>query len=133
MIRIGVDTGGTFTDFVFLEGEKLQTLKLPSTPQNPALSIFEGLRLYTDKSFELVHGTTVSTNAFLQKKMAKCAFLCTKGFEHLLYIGRQNRTRLFSLRVEKPNPIIPLSLCFGINERTLKDGAVRQKPEQKIL
>ena len=133
MIRIGVDTGGTFTDFVFLEGENLLTLKLPSTPQNPALSILEGLKSYIDKSFELVHGTTVSTNAFLQKKMAKCAFLCTKGFEHLLYIGRQNRTHLFSLQVEKPAPIVPLSLCFGINERTLKDGSIRQKPGKAEL
>jgi N-methylhydantoinase A len=128
MIRIGVDTGGTFTDFVFLEGEKLHTLKLPSTPQNPALAILEGLKAYEDKSYELIHGTTVSTNAFLQKKMAKSAFLCTKGFEHLLYIGRQNRTGLFSLQVKKPSPIVPLSLCFGIAERTLKDGAIREKP-----
>ena len=128
MIRIGVDTGGTFTDFVFLEGENLHTLKLPSTPQNPALSILEGLKAYGDKPYELIHGTTVSTNAFLQKKMAKSAFLCTKGFEHLLYIGRQNRTDLFSLQVHKPAPIVPLSLCFGIAERTLKDGTSRQKP-----
>jgi N-methylhydantoinase A len=133
MIRIGIDTGGTFTDFVFLDGETILTLKLPSTPGNPALSILEGLSPYMGEDFELVHGTTVSTNAFLQKKMAKCAFLCTKGFEHILYIGRQNRTGLFSLKVEKPSPIVPLSLCFGINERTLKDGIITKEPTREEI
>jgi N-methylhydantoinase A len=133
MIRIGIDTGGTFTDFVFLDGETILTLKLPSTPGNPALSILEGLSPYMGEDFELVHGTTVSTNAFLQKKMAKCAFLCTKGFEHILYIGRQNRTGLFSLKVEKPSPIVPLSLCFGINERSLKDGTITKEPTREEI
>lgn len=128
MLRIGIDTGGTFTDFVFFDGETLLPLKFPSTPKNPALSILEGLTPYMEQDFELVHGTTVSTNAFLQKKMAKSAFLCTKGFEHILYIGRQNRTDLFSLNVTKPFPIVPLSLCCGINERTLKDGSIIEEP-----
>ncbi len=133
MMRIGIDTGGTFTDFVFLAGETILPLKLPSTPENPALSILEGLSPYMDQDFELVHGTTVSTNAFLQKKMAQCAFLCTKGFEHILYIGRQNRTGLFSLAVEKPDPIVPLSLCFGINERTHKDGTITKEPTREEI
>ena len=124
MIRIGIDTGGTFTDFVIFDGETLQSFKLPSTPANPALSILEGLNPLVEQDFELVHGTTVSTNAFLQKKMAKSAFLCTRGFEHILYIGRQNRTRLFALQVKKPTPLVPLSLCYGVDERTLKDGVI---------
>jgi N-methylhydantoinase A len=133
MMRIGIDTGGTFTDFVFFDGETILPLKLPSTPRNPAVSILEGLTPYMDQDFELVHGTTVSTNAFLQKKMAKCAFLCTKGFEHILYIGRQNRTGLFSLKVKKPSPIVPLSRCFGIHERTLKDGTITHEPTQQEI
>ncbi|MCP4150238.1 MAG: hydantoinase/oxoprolinase family protein, partial [bacterium] len=76
----------------------------------------------------LIHGTTVSTNAFLQNKMAKTAFLCTENFQHILYIGRQNRTDLFSLETVKPSPIIPLDLCHGIAERTLKDGSISRKP-----
>lgn len=130
MIRIGIDTGGTFTDFVFDDGQTIKTLKLPSTPDNPARSILQGIKPYVDEQqdFQLIHGTTVSTNAFLQKKMAKSAFICTKGFEHLLYIGRQNRTDLFSLHVRKPHPIVPLSLCFGIDERTLKDGTILKSP-----
>lgn len=130
MIRIGIDTGGTFTDFVIYDGQSITPLKLPSTPDNPARSILEGLKPYVreQREFQLIHGTTVSTNAFLQKKMAKSAFICTKGFEHLLYIGRQNRTELFSLQVRKPHPIVPLSLCFGIDERTRKDGSILHAP-----
>jgi N-methylhydantoinase A len=130
MIRIGIDTGGTFTDFVFFDGEETTPLKLPSTPENPALAILEGIKPYIDsgEDFELIHGTTVSTNSFIQKKMAKSAFICTRGFEHLLYIGRQNRTELFSLKVQKPYPIVPLDLCFGIDERTLKDGTISREP-----
>ena len=133
MMRIGIDTGGTFTDFVFFEEGAILPFKLLSTPENPALSIMEGLSPHMDQDFELVHGTTVSTNAFLQKKMAKCAFLCTKGFEHILYIGRQNRTSVFSLEVKKPSPIVPLTLCFGIHERTLKDGTVTRQPTREEM
>jgi N-methylhydantoinase A len=132
MIRIGIDTGGTFTDFVFFDDETgaIEPLKLPSTPENPAKAILEGLNSYMDGPFELIHGTTVSTNAFLQKRMAKTAFVCTKGFEHILHIGRQNRTGLFSLEVKKPTSIVPLSLCYGVHERTLKDGTVVKEPEK---
>jgi len=129
MIRIGVDTGGTFTDFVFWDGEKISIQKIPSTPANPARAILEGLAPYMDKEFELIHGTTVSTNAFLQKKLAKTAFLCTAGFEHLLHIGRQNRVNLFSLKAEKPASLVPLSLCFPVSERTFKDGTIQKQAE----
>jgi len=130
MMRIGIDTGGTFTDFVVFDEGTLSTFKLPSTPHNPAEAILEGLKPYMDRKFELIHGTTVSTNAFLQKKIAPTAFICTQGFEHILYIGRQNRTGLFSLEVKKPSPIVPLSLCFGIPERTLKDGTIEKKVDE---
>ncbi|MCP5047843.1 MAG: hydantoinase/oxoprolinase family protein, partial [bacterium] len=135
MMRIGIDTGGTFTDFVFFDGRRTFPLKLPSSPGNPADSILEGLQSYIDsgEDFELIHGTTVSTNAFLQKKMAKSAFICTRGFEHLLHIGRQNRTELFTLNVQKPYPIVPLSLCFGVDERTLKDGTVSMSPDREDI
>jgi N-methylhydantoinase A len=133
MMRIGIDTGGTFTDFIFFDGENICPFKLPSTPDNPADSILEGLRDFMEggKDFELIHGTTVSTNAFLQKQLPKSAFICTGGFEHLLHIGRQNRTEVFSLKVTKAFPIVPLSLCFGIDERTLKDGTVAREPDSE--
>lgn len=133
MNRIGIDTGGTFTDFVVFDGESFQAFKLPSTPENPALAILDGLQKFMRDDFELVHGTTVSTNAFLQRKMAKTAFICTKGFEHILYIGRQNRTDVFSLAAAKPTPVVPLSLCFGVEERTKKDGVVTQRLNETEL
>lgn len=126
MLRIGVDTGGTFTDFVFSDGKTIRTHKLPSTPEDPARSIHEGLDNTSDTPFELVHGTTVATNAFLQKRLARGAFLCTRGFEHILFIGRQNRVNLFSLQARKPFSLVPLSRCYGIPERTLPDGKIMQ-------
>jgi N-methylhydantoinase A len=124
MLRIGVDTGGTFTDFVFFDGKNIKILKLPSTPENPANSIQGGLDSVGGSPFELVHGTTVATNSFLQKKMARAAFVATRGFEHMLVIGRQNRTNLFSFQVKKPFQLIPLSRCYGLEERTLADGTL---------
>jgi N-methylhydantoinase A/oxoprolinase/acetone carboxylase beta subunit len=134
MLRIGVDTGGTFTDFVAFDGKKLHSVKLPSTPRNPSVSIEQGLAMLGPGVFEMVHGTTVGTNAFLQKKLARGAFLCTRGFEHLLFIGRQNRINLFSLQVRKPFHFVPLSCCFGIDERTLADGTVlKEVRDSEIL
>jgi N-methylhydantoinase A len=124
MMRIGVDSGGTFTDFVFFDGKEITTLKLPSTPRNPALSILEGVAAAAAQKPVVVHGTTVATNAFLQKKIARTALLCTGGFEHILAIGRQDRVNLFSLQPQKPPLLVPLGLCFGIDERTLQDGTV---------
>jgi N-methylhydantoinase A len=124
MMRIGVDSGGTFTDFVFFDGKEITTLKLPSTPRNPALSILEGVAAAVEQKPVVVHGTTVATNAFLQKKIARTALLCTGGFEHIIAIGRQNRVNLFSLQPQKPPLLVPLGLCFGMDERTLQDGTV---------
>ena len=121
MSRAGVDTGGTFTDFVFLEDGKLKIKKILSTPQNPALAVIKGIG---DRPCFLVHGTTVATNAFLEGKTAKTALLTTEGFRHILQIGRQTRVNLYSLVAEKPPEIIPESLCFGVKERTLADGSV---------
>ena len=132
-MKIGIDTGGTFTDFVFFDKNRIKTFKLPSTPKNPVSSILQGLGPYLKEDFLMVYGTTIGTNSFLQKKMAKTAFFCTKGFKHTLHIGRQNRVNLFSLDVEKPPEIVPVSLCFGIDERTLKSGNIKKKPERSEI
>ncbi len=127
MWRIGVDTGGTFTDFVISDEKSLFIKKIPSTPANPWKAVMDGVWDYTEFSPTIVHGTTVATNAFLENKTARTALIVTKGFEHVLHIGRQNRSNLFSLKPEKPDPLIPLSLSFGIDERTLFDGRI-EKP-----
>jgi len=133
MLIIGVDTGGTFTDFAIYDNGKIKTQKIPSNPKNPEKPIIEGLKNFINRKFILIHGTTVTTNAFLEKKFAKTAFLCTKGFEHIINIGRQNRTNLFSLNVKKHPSIVPVSLCFGINERTDSEGRILKKVKEKEI
>jgi N-methylhydantoinase A len=129
-VRVGVDTGGTFTDFVFeLEG-RLQIFKLASTPADPAQAILEGLRRITEivpvamSHLEVVHGTTVGTNALLQRRGARTALVTTKGFEDVLVIGRQARPELYNLNAVKPPPLITDQLRFGVRERVDAEGAV---------
>ena len=125
MLRIGIDTGGTFTDFVRLDGASVRTLKLLSTPANPALAILEGLtRLLDDEPCEIFHGSTVATNALLERKGARTALISTRGFEDIIEIGRQNRPKLYSLYPSRPDPLVPSALRFGITERVLYDGSV---------
>jgi len=129
-IRIGVDTGGTFTDFVIFGGGKLLTRKIPSTPSDPSLAILEGLKEFLDggAGVMVIHGTTVGTNALLERKGGRVALITTRGFEDVLSIGRQTRKFLFSLKGERRSPIIERDLCFGLDERTTALGAVEKKP-----
>jgi N-methylhydantoinase A len=124
MIRVGIDTGGTFTDFVFMSPAKMWAYKVLSTPHNPGEAILCGLRdtEVIDEALDIIHGSTVATNALLERKGARLAFLTTSGFEDLLEIGRQTRAELYNIMVEKRNPLIPRRLCFGVQERTLFDG-----------
>lgn len=127
MRRIGVDTGGTFTDFVLLQDGELVTLKVPSTPKRPEEAVLTGIRELLGESasdFELVHGTTVGTNALLERKGARTALLTTEGFEDVLEIGRQNRPGLYQLTASRPKPLIPRSLRFGVRERVTSSGEI---------
>src|SRR5580692_5469342 len=102
-MRIGVDAGGTFTDFVVLHDDgRLETFKLRSNPLDPAKVILAGLdgvlaRASGGGRVDVVHGSTVATNALLERKGARAAFVTTAGFEDLLEIGRQNRAELYNL------------------------------------
>lgn len=127
MIKIGIDTGGTFTDFVFFDGKDLLTHKISSTPQDPSRAIIQGLSevLGTDpKETEIIHGTTVGTNALLERKGARVALVTTKGFEDVIEIGRQNRGELYNLFWEPPKPLVSKKLRFGVNERVDYDGRI---------
>ncbi len=125
MLKIGIDTGGTFTDFILLGGAQIRTLKLLSTPLNPALAIIRGLeQILEDENCEIVHGSTVATNALLERKGALTALITTKGFEDVLEIGRQNRPKLYSLFPSRPETLVHARLRFGIEERMLFDGSV---------
>ncbi|MGD9161564.1 MAG: hydantoinase/oxoprolinase family protein [Desulfobacteraceae bacterium] len=123
MIIIGVDTGGTFTDFVFKEDGQWGVYKLLSTPSNPADAIIEGLIHIADGKFKkIVHGSTVATNAILERKGAKTALVTNKGFEDIIEIGRQNRGRLYDQAYRKEPAIISSEYRFGIPGRILNNG-----------
>jgi N-methylhydantoinase A len=125
MIIIGVDTGGTFTDFVFKDGDRWGVYKLLSTPWNPAEAVLAGLRhIAGEKARHIVHGSTVATNALLEKKGVKTALITTKGFEDIIEIGRQNRHRIYDLAYQKGPLLVPGSLRFGVRERTLCTGQI---------
>ncbi len=127
-IRIGIDTGGTFTDFVVAVGARAQHFKLPSTPHDPAEAILAGVKrireTWPDAEFEIVHGSTVATNALLQRKGARATLITTAGFEDVLEIGRQARPRLYDLNVDRPAPLVPSRRRLGIRERIGPGGEV---------
>src|SRR5438034_3001345 len=128
--RVGVDTGGTFTDFVFEAQSELRIFKLASTPDDPSRAIIEGLRRIAAETgsrlseIEVVHGTTVGTNALLQRRGARIALLTTAGFEDVIEIGRQARPELYNLNAVKPPPLVPSELRFGVAERVAASGEV---------
>jgi N-methylhydantoinase A len=129
-MRIGIDTGGTFTDFVFLGNGPGRVHKVPSTPENPLRAILAGLRELTPEGLsgvEVVHGTTVGTNAFLTRRGARVVLLTTRGFEDVLFIGRQTRADLFSLAPAKPPDLLPRERILGVAERLRADGSVLQR------
>ena len=139
LIRIGVDTGGTFTDFVFERDGRFNLFKLPSTPSDPSLAIQQGLNRICDETgarldrIEVVHGTTVGTNALLQRRGARIALVTTKGFEDVLVIGRQARPELYNLNAIKPPPLVTDELRLGISERVVASGEVLEPLDEREL
>ncbi len=123
---LGIDTGGTFTDFISLSNGEVIVHKVLSTPDNPARAILAGLGALVKESeaVSVTYGTTVATNALLERKGATVAFVTTKGFEDLIEIGRQNRPELYDLEPQKPIPLVPRSLRIGVAERVLATGHV---------
>ena len=121
-MRVGVDSGGTFTDFVYWDGDSLQTRKIRSTPKDPSLAILEGLMEI--HATEIVHGSTVATNTLLQRNGARTALIATRGFEDLLEIGRQNRSSLYDWNLQAQPGLVSKDQKFGVNERMLHDGSV---------
>ena len=134
-MRIGIDTGGTFTDFIILRDDgAIESFKLRSNPASPAAVILEGLRrIAAPARTHVVHGSTVATNALLERKGARTAFVTTKGFVDLVRIGRQNRAQLYNLTPPLKRPLVPPSLCFGVSERAYFDGSIGKGPSSAEL
>ncbi|HEY0431073.1 MAG TPA: hydantoinase/oxoprolinase family protein [Pyrinomonadaceae bacterium] len=138
-VRVGVDTGGTFTDFVFEVNRRLKVFKLASTPLDPSLAIAAGLRTISEQTgvppgqIEVVHGTTVGTNALLQRRGARTALVTTRGFEDVLVIGRQARPELYNLNAIRPPPLVPDDLRFGLRERVTATGEVLLSPDDSEI
>ncbi len=129
-MRIGIDIGGTFTDFVLFDeaGGNFQTYKILSTPQDPAEAVLNGLATYKLKltirnsKLSIVHGSTVATNALLERKGAVTALITTEGFRDLLEIGRQNRSDIYDLFSRRPPSLVPPELRFEVAERVDHQG-----------
>jgi N-methylhydantoinase A/oxoprolinase/acetone carboxylase beta subunit len=125
--RIGIDTGGTFTDLLLLDASGLHVHKLRSTPNDPSRAILEGIRALTGDSTaaaEITHGSTVATNALLERKGARVALITTAGFEDVLLLGRQTRAKLYDFQVQAPRPLLERSFTLGAHERLTADGSI---------
>jgi N-methylhydantoinase A len=122
---LGVDVGGTFTDAVLVEDGRVSTAKVPTAARQEE-SVLAAARAVGARDLErFTHGTTVATNALLEEKGARTAFVATAGFEHLLHLRRQDRAHLYRLCDDHPEPLVPLDRCFGVDERMGPDGVLR--------
>jgi N-methylhydantoinase A len=154
-MRVALDTGGTFTDCVFLRNGAIEILKIPSTPQNPAEAIRVALgeigagreashstnhargrpagHPTNGEILEVLCGTTVGTNALLERRGGRVALVTTAGFEDVLEIGRQARSKLYELSGSRPAPLIPRKNRFGLRERIGADGSVLRRPSKREI
>ncbi len=119
---LGVDVGGTFTDAVLLDGGTLRTAKVPTAARQED-SVLAAARAVGAASVErFAHGTTVATNALLERRGSRTAFVGNEGFEHLLHLRRQTRAHLYRLCAQHPEPLVPLDRCYGVRGRLGPDG-----------
>jgi N-methylhydantoinase A len=133
-LRIAIDTGGTFTDCVYLAEGQLKVLKVLSTPADPSLGVLEALaRIGADERMDVRHGTTVGTNTMLERTGARVAFITTAGFEDTLAIGRQTRSRLYDWFAPVPLCLTPRELRFGVPERVSAEGEILRSPTEAEL
>jgi N-methylhydantoinase A len=134
-LRVAVDTGGTFTDCVWVDSHgRLQMLKVFSTPDDPSRAIVEAFKKISHLGeLVLLHGTTVGTNTLLERKGARTALITTAGFEDAIEIGRQERPKLYDFFFDRVEPLVPAELRFGVEERTATDGTVLTSPSPDDL
>ena len=135
-MRVGIEVGGTFTDLVAFEGGRVQIAKVPSTPAAPDEGAFSALvaaGIAPASIADLVHGSTVATNAILERKGARMAFVTTRGFRDILFLQRHDRRNIYDLRYAKPIPPVNRADCFEVDERLSSKGEiVRSLDETEI-
>ena len=130
---LGVDVGGTFTDFVYVEGGRTRIAKRPSTPSDPGRAIVDGLRELGWAPTDVVHGSTVATNTLLTRTGAPTALITTRGFRDTLEIGRQARPDLYALHPTRPDPLVGEELRFEVAERISAEGEIIEPLDEAQL
>ena len=134
ILIIGVDTGGTFTDFIFHAGGRWVVHKTLSTPDDPSRAVLEGLEDTAGyEHAQVVHGSTVATNAVLERKGVKTAIITNAGFEDVIEIGRQNRDQLYNLFYRRPPAVVPDHLRFGLPARMDASGKEVLPLDREVL
>ncbi len=121
---LGIDVGGTFTDAVLLEDGRLRTAKVPTARRQEESVVAAALAVGAGDVGRFTHGTTTATNALLERKGARTAFVATAGFEHLLHLGRQTRAHLYRLCEPNPEPLVPIERCHSVRERIGPGGVL---------
>ena len=135
-MRVGIEVGGTFTDLVAVEGESVRTAKVPSTPANPdegAMRAIDAAGLDPGAIEELVHGSTVATNAVLERKGAAVCLFVTKGIRDVLLLQRHDKDAIYDLRYAKPEPVVRRRDVIEIDERIAADGTVIKSPDRTAV
>jgi len=126
-MRVGIEVGGTFTDLVAADGDRITIAKVPSTPASPDIGAFAALGagdIDPARVTDLAHGSTVATNAILERKGARVAFVTTAGFRDIMFLQRHDRRNIYDLRYRKPAPPLNRRDCFEVVERVLASGEV---------
>ena len=134
--RVGVDVGGTFTDVVVVDGGRMWVAKVPSTPADQSAGVMAALAkvpVAPGDAEVISHGTTVATNALLERRGARTALLTTDGFAILIEIGRQARPSLYDLSLQALAPLVPRELRFTVRERVGPDGELATRPRTPTL
>ena len=135
-MRVGIEVGGTFTDLVAVDGESVRTAKVPSTPKNPdegAMHAIDAAGLDPGAIEELVHGSTVATNAVLERKGAAVCMFVTRGIRDVLLLQRHDKEAIYDLRYAKPEPVVRRRDVIEIDERIAADGAVIKSPDRAAV
>src|ERR671915_1363339 len=141
MYRVGIDIGGTFTDMLLVSEDGAAVIgKTLTTPGDPSLAVEKALKpalqngsVNPQQRGTLIHGTTLVTNALIERKGAPTALLTTSGFRDAVEIGREHRYELFDLNLELPKPLVPRHLRFDVPERLAADGTVLQPLDEAFV